>query len=46
MAYCEGKIYDSEGRLCTHATGTFKYMPRTVKPGQKPGSASTVIATD
>ena len=24
MAYCEGKVYDSEGRLCRHATGTFK----------------------
>ena len=46
MAYCEGKVYDSEGRLCTHATGTFKYMPRTVKPGQKPGTTETVIATD
>ena len=39
-------VYDSEGRLCTHATGTFKYMPRTVKPGQKGEVAQTVIATD
>lgn len=46
MAYCDGKVYDSEGRLCTHATGTFKYMPRTVKPGQKSGETQTVIATD
>ena len=46
MAYCDGKVYDSEGRLCTHATGTFKYMPRTVKPGQKQGDGQTVIATD
>ena len=42
MAYCEGKVYDSEGRLCTHASGTFKYMPRTAKPG----SSKTVAATD
>ena len=45
MAYCEGKVYDSTGKLCTHATGTFKYMARTVKPGQSADSAP-VIATD
>ena len=45
MAYCEGKVYDSEGRLCSHATGTFKYMPRTVRPGSK-DKKDTVIATD
>lgn len=33
MAYCEAKVLDSTGRLCSHATGTFKYMPRAVKPG-------------
>lgn len=45
MAYCEGKVYDGEGRLCSHATGTFKYMPRTVRPGSK-DQKDTVIATD
>ena len=45
MAYCEGKVYDGEGRLCSHATGTFKYMPRTVRPGSK-DTKDTVIATD
>lgn len=45
MAYCEGKVYDSEGRLCSHATGTFKYMPRTVRPGSK-DPKDTIIATD
>jgi uncharacterized protein (TIGR00369 family) len=45
MAYCEGKVYDGEGRLCSHATGTFKYMPRTVRPGSK-DAKDTVIATD
>jgi hypothetical protein len=29
------QVYDGEGRLCSHATGTFKYMPRTVRPGSK-----------
>ena len=29
MAFTEGKIYDTEGQLCAHATGTFKYLPRS-----------------
>lgn len=28
MAFTEGRIYDAQGRLCVHATGTFKYMKR------------------
>ena len=28
MAFTEGRIFDAEGRLCAHATGTFKYMVR------------------
>ncbi len=38
MAFTEGRIYDAEGRLCAHATGTFKYMKR------KPTDAA--LATD
>ena len=45
MAYCEGRVYDDSGRLCSHATGTFKYMPRTKKPGSKDPN-ETVAATD
>jgi uncharacterized protein (TIGR00369 family) len=26
MAFCEGHVYDESGRLCAHATGTFKYL--------------------
>jgi uncharacterized protein (TIGR00369 family) len=26
MAFCEGSIFDEAGRLCAHATGTFKYL--------------------
>lgn len=26
MAFCEGHVYDEAGRLCAHATGTFKYL--------------------
>jgi uncharacterized protein (TIGR00369 family) len=28
MAFTEGTIFDSEGRACAHATGTFKYVKR------------------
>ena len=28
MAFTEAHIYDAEGRLCSHATGTFKYVKR------------------
>ncbi|UXH77196.1 PaaI family thioesterase [Roseateles amylovorans] len=26
MAFCEGSVYGEDGRLCAHATGTFKYL--------------------
>jgi len=26
MAFCEGSVMDDAGRLCAHATGTFKFM--------------------
>ncbi len=28
MAFTEAKIYDAEARLCSHSTGTFKYVKR------------------
>ncbi len=28
MAFTEAKIYDAAGRLCSHSTGTFKYVKR------------------
>jgi uncharacterized protein (TIGR00369 family) len=28
MAFTDGRILDAAGRLCAHATGTFKYVPR------------------
>ena len=37
MAFCEGSVFDLEGRLCAHATGTFKYL----RAGTKPRAAST-----
>ncbi|MBD3892636.1 PaaI family thioesterase [Hydrogenophaga sp.] len=28
MAFTEGSIFDATGKLCAHATGTFKFVPR------------------
>jgi uncharacterized protein (TIGR00369 family) len=28
MAFTEGKVFDAAGKLCAHATGTFKYAKR------------------
>jgi len=39
MAFTDGKVYDAEGQLCAHATGTFKYVKRTT-------STSSPISTD
>ncbi len=44
MAFTEGKVYDEEGRLCAHATGTFKYVQRAPAAAQAP--VSDRIATD
>jgi uncharacterized protein (TIGR00369 family) len=29
MAFTEGHLYDADGNICAHATGTFKYVART-----------------
>ncbi|HEX2011110.1 MAG TPA: PaaI family thioesterase [Roseateles sp.] len=26
MAFCEGSVFGEDGKLCAHATGTFKYL--------------------
>jgi uncharacterized protein (TIGR00369 family) len=28
MAFTEGSVFDTQGQLCAHATGTFKYVAR------------------
>jgi len=28
MAFTEGTVYDAQGQICAHATGTFKYVPK------------------
>ena len=32
MAFTEGRVLDAKGRLCAHATGTFKYVRRLAAP--------------
>lgn len=32
MAFVQGRVENAEGKLCAHATGTFKYAPRPAAP--------------
>ncbi len=45
MAFTEASIFDAQGRLCAHATGTFRYVRRG---GATPDGADSTgpIATD
>ena len=45
MAFTEATIYDSAGRACAHATGTFKYVKR-LPIGVKGAIPVNVISTD
>lgn len=36
MAFTESRIEDAQGRVCAHATGTFKYVPRQPSHGAPP----------
>ena len=42
MAFTEARIFDAEDRLCAHATGTFKYLPRS----SDAAGTATPISTD
>lgn len=44
MAFTEGSIFDAAGKLCAHATGTFKFVPRL--PVGKTTQALNTIQTD
>jgi uncharacterized protein (TIGR00369 family) len=35
MAFTEGQIFGGDGRLCAHATGTFKYVKRLPVAGRE-----------
>lgn len=45
LAFTEGTIFDAEGRICSHATGTFKYVRRLPVDGRSVHALQT-IATD
>jgi uncharacterized protein (TIGR00369 family) len=45
LAFTEGRILDAQGRLCAHATGTFKYVPR-LPTGSKTTQGLNTIRTD
>ncbi|GAB3188730.1 PaaI family thioesterase [Hydrogenophaga aquatica] len=45
MAFTEGSIFDAAGKLCCHATGTFKYVPR-LPVGARATQALNTIRTD
>jgi len=32
MAFTEGWIHDAQGKVCVHATGTFRYVPKAADP--------------
>ena len=35
MAVCEGSVFGADGKLCAHATGTFKYLKALPTQGRK-----------
>ncbi|MBX3660642.1 MAG: PaaI family thioesterase [Ramlibacter sp.] len=45
MAFVEATIFDSEGKTCAHATGTFKYVKR-LPTGPRSANPLNVISTD
>jgi uncharacterized protein (TIGR00369 family) len=45
MAFTEATIFDAEGRICAHSTGTFKYVKR-LPTGAKSVNELNVISTD
>lgn len=46
MAFTEGSVYDAQGRICSHATGTFKYVKRLAVGPKGVNTLNTVISTD
>ena len=44
MAFVEGTVVDSDGKVCAHSTGTFKYVRR--KPADDRAGAPGPISTD
>jgi len=45
MAFAEGQVFDDQGRLCAHATGTFKYL-RALPTGSRQAKPLQHSATE
>jgi uncharacterized protein (TIGR00369 family) len=47
LAFTEGSVVDGQGRLCAHATGTFKYLRALPVEGRKlkPLGGETTLET-
>ena len=45
LAFTEASVFDAEGRICSHATGTFKYV-RRLPVDHRSANALKAIATD
>lgn len=45
LAFTEASVFDAAGRLCSHATGTFKFVPR-LPTGPGRANALNRISTD
>jgi uncharacterized protein (TIGR00369 family) len=46
LAFIEGTIYDAEGRACSHATGTFKYVKRLPVGATEVNALQSTLSTD
>lgn len=42
MAFTEGSIFDAAGKLCAHATGTFKFVARLPVGGKSTQTLNTI----
>ena len=45
LAFTEASVFDAQGRLCSHATGTFKYV-RRLPVGARSSHAFKALSTD
>ena len=45
LAFTEATLYDAQGGVCAHATGTFKYVKRSIA-GSKSGNAANAPLGD
>jgi uncharacterized protein (TIGR00369 family) len=46
MAFVEAKLYDRQGQVCAHSTGTFKYVKRPDNNTARAGLPANQPSTD